>query len=163
MVCLAQSVALSPALVLRHGCCPFGPATESYVWGSAALFLRARREGDLQRFLKLPYRDYLAPALLALIFLPCWRGSGCCVASIILPSLICGGNSSATAVVLVSSAAAGGGFSFPEDVRRRRRGWRGGEGTLDVMRDRGASANLKQRSGIPQTWIQRFETARREM
>ena len=52
------------------------------VWTSIALFLRARPslESDIQRFLRLPHRDYLSPlAAVVLFLLPLFAGFGLAV------------------------------------------------------------------------------------
>ena len=124
------------------------------LWGSSALFLRARPslEGDFQRFLKVPYREYLAPVLVALVFLlPLVTGCGLAVVASIwlllsVAYLRRGELVIMTTVVLVlTGLLVGGGILH----------------SLKVFA--GNHAGRKGRPVIQVTWMQQFEKASQEM
>ncbi|MBI5575875.1 MAG: tetratricopeptide repeat protein [Deltaproteobacteria bacterium] len=145
------------------------------LWGSSILFLRARPslEGDLLRALDIPYRESVAPVLLALIFLlPVAAGFGLAVAACIwlllsVAYLRRGELVLLTAVVLVlvGLVLAGGILhslrTFGDEARV---GWLGGEGNLSFARsNKGSAAGMVFLPGGTFSWMQRFERARLEM
>lgn len=124
------------------------------LWGSSALFLRARPslEGDLQRFLKIPYREYMVPVIVALVFLlPLLAGCGLAVvASVWLMLSVAymrrGELVIMTTVILVLAALLVGG------------------GILHSLKVFGGNHDGgKGRPGIPVTWMRLFEKAAQEM
>lgn len=144
------------------------------LWGSVALFLRARPslEGDLLRILKVPYREYLAPVLVALVFLlPLLAGFGLAMTACIwlllsVAYLRRGELIIMTGVVLVLvGLLLGGGIlhsmkMFAVDPGG---GWLGGEGTLAVARKKGDAGGQGPLLGVTLSWMRRFEKARSEM
>ena len=144
------------------------------LWGSAALFLRARPslEGDIQRLLKIHGRDYLAPVMVALVFLlPIMAGLGLAVVSSIwllfsVAYLRRGELVVMTAVVLVLVCMLpGGGILHSLNIFAAENvgGWSGGEGTISPGKGKETSTGRKGYPAIPENWMQRFATARQEM
>ena len=144
------------------------------LWGSAALFMRARPslEGDIQRLIKIPGREYLAPVMAALVFmLPIAAGLGLAVVSSIWllfsvaylrrAELIM---MTAVLLVLVCMLPVGGILhSLNIFAGETVGGWSESEGTLSPPKAKETVAERKADPAIPADWMQRFATARREM
>jgi hypothetical protein len=145
------------------------------IWASLSLFLRARPslEGDILRFLRVPFRDYLAPVLAVFVFiLPLLAGFGLAVAAsiwlvlsagylrrgeflilsagiLLLAALLLGGG------ILHSLRTFGGGGGSG--------GWLGAEGNLAVVRHKGVSETDGPLPEGTLSWMVRFTKARTEM
>ncbi|HZW36463.1 MAG TPA: hypothetical protein VFF01_05940, partial [Candidatus Deferrimicrobiaceae bacterium] len=145
------------------------------LWGSVSLFLRARPslEGDIERFLKTPSREYLAPLAAVLVFLlPLLAGFGLAVAACIWLLL-----SAAyvrrielailsSGVLILAALLLGGGVlhslqKFGGDGGRS--GWMTGEGDLSAVRLQEATGGAGPLSEETLSWMIRFEQARRQM
>jgi hypothetical protein len=130
-------------------------------------------EGDFLRFLRLPYREYLAPLLAVLVFvLPLLAGFGLAVAACIWLLLSAGylrrGElvmMSAGILVLAVLLLCGGILNslrmFGGDGGSG--GWLGGEGNLAVVRHKDAEEAQGPLSAGMLSWMVRFEKARTEM
>ncbi|MBI5420402.1 MAG: hypothetical protein HZA60_09955 [Deltaproteobacteria bacterium] len=144
-------------------------------WSSICLFLRARPslEGDVQRFLKIPFGEFLAPVFVVLLFLlPILSGLGLAIVAsfwmllsagylrrselavlttgvlILAGLLLCGG-------VIQSLKAFGGGAGGSV--------WLGGEGNLAIARWEAGVKDPEPFSGDTLSWMKRFAKARAEM
>ena len=145
------------------------------VWGSISLFLRARPslESDFLRFLRVPFREYLAPVLTVLVFVvPLLAGFGLAVAACIWLMLSAGYLRRGELVILsagiliLGALLLGGGIlhslrMFGGDGGRG--GWLGGEGSLAG----GPHKEAEEAQGLlfagTLSWMVRFEKARTEM
>ncbi|PWB66365.1 MAG: hypothetical protein C3F14_04285 [Deltaproteobacteria bacterium] len=145
------------------------------LWGSVSLFLRARPslEGDIQRFLKTPNREYLAPVIAVMVFLlPLLAGFGLAVAACIWLLL-----SAAyvrrielailsSGVLILAALLLGGGVlhslqKFGGDGGSG--GWMTGEGDLSTVRFQEEAGGKGPLSEETLSWMIRFEQARRQM
>jgi tetratricopeptide (TPR) repeat protein len=145
------------------------------VWGSISLFLRARpsMEGDLQRLLRVPFRDYLAPVLAVLVFLlPLLAGFGLAVAACIWLALSAGyvrrGELAIlfAGILVLAALLVGGGIlqslrMFGGDGGRG--GWLGGEGSLAIVQHKESEETQGPLSAGTLSWMVRYEKARTEM
>ncbi|MGE5699959.1 MAG: tetratricopeptide repeat protein [Deltaproteobacteria bacterium] len=145
------------------------------IWVSISLFTRARPsiEGDILRFIRVPYREYLAPLLVVLVFiLPLLAGFGLAVAACIWIVLSAGylrrGElviMSAGIAVLVALLLCGGILgtlrAFGGDGGGG--GWLGAEGNLAVVRHKDAGEAQGPLPAGMLSWMLRFEKARTEM
>ncbi len=145
------------------------------VWSSLSLFLRARPslEGDVQRFLTIPAREYAAPLLTIVIFLlPLAAGLGLGVVACIWFVVSAGYLRQkelailTTAILLLVGVFLGGGMfstlrSFSSDADSS--GWLGGEGSLALVRPKEAGDGSMPLSSTTLSWMVRFEKARAEM
>jgi hypothetical protein len=145
------------------------------IWGSFSLFLRARPslEGDFLRFLRVPYREYIAPLLAVFVFvIPLLAGFGLAVAACIWLVLSAGylrrGElviMSAGLIVLAALLLCGGILNslrmFGGDGGSG--GWLGGEGSLAVVRHKDAEEEKGPLTAGTLSWMVRFEKARTEM
>lgn len=145
------------------------------IWISVSLFLRARpsMEGDIMRFLRVPYREFLAPLLTVLVFvLPLLAGFGLAVAACIWLVLSSGylrrgelimmsAGIAVLAVLLLCGGILGTLRVFGGDGGSG--GWLGGEGNLAVVRHKDAEEAQGPLSAGMLSWMVRFEKSRTEM
>jgi hypothetical protein len=145
------------------------------IWGSLSLFLRARPslEGDILRFLRVPFRDYLAPVLAVFVFiLPLLAGFGLAVAAGIWLVLSAGYLRRGELLILsagilvLAALLLGGGILHSLKTFGGvggSGGWLGAEGNLAAVRHKGAS---EADGPLPEgtlSWMVRFTKARTEM
>jgi len=145
------------------------------IWGSISLFLRARPslEGDFQRFLRVPFREYLAPVLAVLVFvLPLLAGFGLAVAACIWLVLSAGYLRRGELVIMSAGILILGALLLGGGILHSLRmfggdggsgGWLGGEGTLAVVPHKEAEEAQGPLSAGTLSWMVRFEKARTEM
>ncbi len=151
--------------ILSAGSCWF------VIWGSVSLLLRARPslEGDFLRLLRgVPARDYLAPILVALVFvLPLLAGFGLAVTACFWLALSAGYLRRGeililvAGIVLLSGVLVGGGIL--QSLRTFSGGWLGAEGSLGVVQYAGSMEGQGPLPEGTQSWMARFEKARSEM
>ncbi|MEK6780052.1 MAG: hypothetical protein AABY80_10330 [Candidatus Deferrimicrobiota bacterium] len=145
------------------------------IWASLSLFLRARPslEGDVLRFLKIPFREYLVPLLVVLVFLlPLLAGFGLAVVACTWFMISAGYLRKGelvimtTGILVLAGLLLGGGIlhslkPFSGDADSG--GWLGGEGNLAVVRPKGTAGIQVPLSTRTLSWMVRFEKARSEM
>lgn len=145
------------------------------IWASLSLFMRARPsvEGDIHRFLKVPYREYAAPVVVVAAFLlPLLTGLGfavvTCVWLMVSAGYIRRGELviMTTAILLLAGILLGGGIlhslkPFSNDADSG--GWLGGEGSLATVRPKGSGGDDTPLSTRTLSWMIRFDKARSEM